>query len=148
MTEISREARIAAPPELVYDVVAAVERYPEFLSDVRSVRRQGDLVEMTVQAGPVELTFTNRAAFDRPRAIELDLVKGPFKAMRARWSFEPSAGGTLVRYHASFDLALKVPGAGRVVGAAMAANAERTVEAFRDRAERLAAGETHGGGGE
>lgn len=135
MPEIRREARIAAPPEQVFDVVADVERYPEFLGDVRAVRRTGDLIEMTVQGGPLELRFTNRARFDRPSAITLDLVSGPFKTMHARWTFEPAEGGTRVTYLADFDLALKVPGAGRMVAAALAANAERTVEAFRRRIE-------------
>ncbi len=142
MNRIVREAFVAAPPGIAFDVVAAVERYPEFLGDVKAVRRTGDIVEMTVQAGPLELTFANRARFDRPRRIDLDLVRGPFKAMQAAWQFTPEAGGTRVRYEAAFELALKVPGAGRVVAAALAANAERTVEAFRQRAEAAARQQT------
>ena len=138
MAEIVREALVAAAPEVVFDVVADVERYPDFLPDVKSVRREADRVTMTVQAGPIELRFTNRARFDRPRAIDLDLVEGPFKTMRARWSFEPAPGGTRVRYQAQFELALNLPGAGRIAAAALAANADRTVQAFRQQAEARA----------
>ena len=143
MTEFAREARVAAPPATVYAIVADVESYPGFLSDVRAVRRTGDLVEMTVQAGPLELTFVNRVRFEPPSAIHLDLVRGPFKTMSAVWRFTPLGAGALVRYEARFELALRVPGAGRVVAAAIAANAERTVDAFRRQAEaRVAAGPT------
>src|SRR5262245_47409311 len=105
MARIVEEALVAAPPEVMFDIVAAVERYPEFLPDVKRVTRDGDRVEMVLQAGPIEIGFTSRARFDRPRQIHLALVKGPFKTMHARWDFVPADGGTRVRYEADFELA-------------------------------------------
>lgn len=145
MPELLEEVILTAPVEEVYPVVADVERYPEFLPDVKAVRREGDLVEMTVQAGPLELTWVHRAEFVENREIRLTLVRGPFRRLDGRWSFTPVDGGTLVTYRTAWDLNLPLPGAGLIVSRALKANLEGTIRAFvrriRDlrRARRAAA---------
>ncbi|MFN8535199.1 MAG: SRPBCC family protein [Dehalococcoidia bacterium] len=145
MPELFEEVILKAPVEDVYPVVADVERYPEFLPDVRLVRRQGDLVEMTVQAGPLELTWVHEVTMIENREIRLKLVRGPFRQLDGIWTFSETPEGTHVSYRTIWELDLPVPGAGFVVSRALKANVEGTMRAFvariRDlrRAKRAAA---------
>jgi ribosome-associated toxin RatA of RatAB toxin-antitoxin module len=128
---------VDAPIHDVYTVVADVESYPGFLPGVRRVRRNGDLVEMTVQAGPLELTWTHRATFVEDEKIVLKLVQGPFKKLDGLWSFEDLGGKTAVRYLTDWDLSLTVPGATYFVQRALTANVGQTMSAFKRRIEGL-----------
>jgi coenzyme Q-binding protein COQ10 len=128
---------IAAPIELVYQVVADVERYPEFLPDVARVERTGDVVAMTLRAGLVPVRLVTRATFTPPHAIDLELVEGPFRAFRARWRFAETADGADVAYTADYELplfgALFAGTAGRVLEQAT----RRQLRAFESRVRLL-----------
>jgi len=140
MPELREQVVVAAPVEQVYRVVADVDAYPRFLPGVRAVRRQGDLVEMTVQVGPLELTWTHRAEFEENRAIRLRLVQGPFRRLDGCWTFTPTPEGTLATYHTIWELDLPIPGARLAVSQALKANLQRTIRAFAERIQAQAAG--------
>jgi len=106
MSVLDLHAHIAAPVELVYGVVADVEQYPAFLSDVAAVDRDGDRVAMRLRMGLLSMTLVTRARFAPPDSIELEQLDGPFRRFRARWSFAPADGGTDVRYRAEYELPL------------------------------------------
>lgn len=136
MPKLVQDAVIAAPIHDVYKVVADVEAYPEFLPGVRRVRRDGDRIEMTVQAGPLELTWTHQATFAPDSRITLRLIQGPFKKLDGLWTFEENEGGTAVRNVTDWELSLTVPGATFLVSKALSANMGDTMKAFRKRIEK------------
>ena len=83
----------------MFDLVANVAAYPEFLSVVRSMEVQkrsleGDreivLARMTVAYGFLRESFTSRVALDRA-ALKIDVtaIEGPFKRFETKWRFEP-----------------------------------------------------------
>ncbi|MCS6802981.1 MAG: SRPBCC family protein [Chloroflexota bacterium] len=137
MPELYQEVIVTAPVDEVYPVVAEVEKYPEFLPDVKTVRREGDLVEMTVQAGPLELTWVHHATFVDNREIRLTLVRGPFRRLDGCWTFTPVEGGTRVSYRTVWDLDLPLPGASLLVARALKANIDGTIRAFARRIRDL-----------
>src|SRR6266508_437385 len=92
MASLDLRTTIAAPVELVYEVVADVERYPQFLSDVSAVDRKGDIIGMAVSAGPLSMRLVTSARFDPPRAIDLEQVQGPFRRFHGRRSEERRVG--------------------------------------------------------
>lgn len=106
MATLALDARIDAPVDLVYGVVADVERYPDFLPDVARAVRRDDLVSMTLRMGLVPVTLVTRARFTPPLAIDLAQVEGPFRRFDARWTFTPDGGGTRVDYRADYQLPL------------------------------------------
>jgi ribosome-associated toxin RatA of RatAB toxin-antitoxin module len=131
---IEKTGEIDAPVETVYQVVADVERYPEFLPGVKRVARlEGGLVEMTVGLGPFDLTWTSRARLTPYESIAIDLVEGPFRRMDVRWEFASQGQGTRVRYTTDYELRLSLPGMGRIVSRAIQANTDATIRAFRRR---------------
>ncbi|MCS7003242.1 MAG: SRPBCC family protein, partial [Dehalococcoidia bacterium] len=133
MPEVRVDGVMAGPPPVVYGVVADVEQYPAFVPNVRRVRLDGDIVEMTVQVGPLELVWAHRVVFDPYRAIRLRLARGPFTHMDIDWTFAPDPAGTAVTYRTQWELSLRVPGAGFIIQNALRANVEQTIRAFQQR---------------
>ena len=81
-------------PEQMFDLVADVGRYQDFLPWVAATRiRQRDeksiLADLIVGFGPLRETFTSRVALDRPKAIDVDYVEGPLKQLHNSWRFAP-----------------------------------------------------------
>jgi len=86
----------------MFDLVADVERYPEFvpLCSALKVRRrnvQGDgteviVADMTVSFKLVKETFTSEVTLDRAnRKILVRYLQGPFSSLENRWTFEPKS---------------------------------------------------------
>lgn len=84
----------------MFDLVADVKRYPEFvpLCQAMRVRRHvesGDGItlltaDMTVAYKMIHETFTSRVTLDRPRLkIAVEYLDGPFSQLDNRWSFRP-----------------------------------------------------------
>src|SRR3712207_2047000 len=101
-------------PEQMFDLVADVERYPEFLplcEDLRIIRRSADeqgrevlVAAMSVGYKAVKETFTSRVTLDRAnRQILVEYLEGPFKRLENRWEFKPGAEGTAVEFFISYE---------------------------------------------
>jgi coenzyme Q-binding protein COQ10 len=131
---IEKTGEIDAPAAKVYQVVADVEKYPEFLPGVTKVARlEGDVVEMTVSLGPIDVSWTSKAAFEPHTSIVIELVEGPFRQMDVRWEFTPQGDKTKVKYVTDYELRLPLPGINRIAARAIEANASATMSAFRRR---------------
>lgn len=82
----------------MFDLVADVARYPEFLPWVSAVRvRSESATELTadliVGFKGLRENFTSRVEKDRPIRIAVDYVDGPLKFLRNEWDFKPQDGG-------------------------------------------------------
>ncbi len=86
----------------MFDLVADVERYPEFVPlckdlKVRQRNAEGEGVEtviadMTVSFKLVRESFRSRVTLDRPKLqITVEYLQGPFSHMQNRWTFRPSS---------------------------------------------------------
>jgi coenzyme Q-binding protein COQ10 len=95
---------VSHSPTQMFDLVADVERYPEFLplcESLRVIRRSqsGEGVETLVAAmgvgyKAIQESFTTRVTLDRPRLrILVEYVDGPFKYLENRWTFRAHPGG-------------------------------------------------------
>jgi len=98
------EVEIAAPVELVWEVLTAFHGWPSWNSDVKSMSVDGDLVVGSVfrwKSGPGTITSTIRHV-DPPRGIAWS---GKTMGIRAYhvWRLEPRDGGAFVRTEESFD---------------------------------------------
>src|SRR5436190_778228 len=85
----------------MFDLVADVERYPEFVPLCRALRVRQRISEpegvdilvadMTVSYKLVREAFTSRVTLDRPNfQILVEYLQGPFSHMENRWSFRPT----------------------------------------------------------
>jgi coenzyme Q-binding protein COQ10 len=134
-----------AAPQL-FDLVANVERYPEFMpwvieARVRHRRDRTVAVEMTVGVGPLRKRFSTIATLDRPHRIDITSRDSMFDRFEQRWTFEPAAeGGTNVEYHVVFEFRSRMLQA--LMGASLSNQAIATMSAFKRRAHRLYGGRT------
>jgi coenzyme Q-binding protein COQ10 len=96
-------------PAEMFDLVADVERYPEFVPlcerlVVRSRQTlensvQSMVASMTVGYGPINETFTTRVRLERPALrIMTSNVEGPFRHLENEWRFEPHPDGCRVSF--------------------------------------------------
>ena len=100
MPRFTNRRRVQHRAEQMFDLVADVERYPEFVPLCQSLKiRQRTpkpdgteivVADMTVAFNLVREGFTSRVTLDRPNLkIMVEYLKGPFSKLENRWTFEP-----------------------------------------------------------
>lgn len=97
-------------PEQLFDLVADVGRYQEFLPWVAATRVRSDsatevVADLVVGFSALKETFTSRVRKLRPSEIEIDYIEGPLKYLHNRWIFTLAPDGTSVDF--SVDFAFK-----------------------------------------
>src|ERR1700756_3882728 len=102
MPQFTTTRRVRHSAADMFDLVADVERYPEFVPLCRALKLRQRIPEpegvevvvadMTVAYKLISETFTSRVTLDRPNLqILVEYLKGPFSRMENRWSFRPLA---------------------------------------------------------
>ena len=102
MPRFSSKRRVHHTAAQMFDLVADVERYPEFVPLCQSLKiRQRTpkedgteivVADMTVSFKLVRETFTSRVTLDRPNLkILVEYLRGPFSNLENRWTFEPKS---------------------------------------------------------
>src|SRR3546814_20317915 len=95
-------------PEQMFDLVADIGRYAEFLPWVVGVRiRSRTETELTadllVGFGPLREKFTSKVKFDRPASIDVDYIEDPMKHLHNNWRFAPDGkGGAIIDLNVEF----------------------------------------------
>ncbi len=111
MPRHSETKHLPYTPEQLFDLVADIARYDEFLPWVVAVRIRSSsevetLADLVVGFNAFKERFTSRVTKQRPSRIMVDYIEGPLKYLKNEWRFEPGAdGGTEV--HFSVDFAFK-----------------------------------------
>jgi len=80
----------------MFDLVADVEKYPEFMpwcggAAVLERDERGVKASVTISFAGIRQTFTTRNQHHRPDLITLELVDGPFSTLTGRWEFQELA---------------------------------------------------------
>lgn len=98
------------PLEEMFDLVADVDRYPEFVPGCvgASVVPEGPNVvraRLDIARGPIRTSFTTRNRLERPRRLSMELLEGVPRRLDGEWTFVPDgAGGTRVGLDLHFEL--------------------------------------------
>ncbi|WP_456754734.1 MULTISPECIES: type II toxin-antitoxin system RatA family toxin [unclassified Bradyrhizobium] len=102
MPRFSSKRRVRHTASQMFDLVADVERYPEFvpLCQALKIRQRTPkddgteivVADMTVSFKLVKETFTSKVTLDRSNLkILVEYLRGPFSNLENRWSFEPKS---------------------------------------------------------
>ena len=104
--------RVPFAPERMFDMVADVARYPEFLpwcagARIRSRERVEGVERLTadliVAYKVFRERFTSRVTLERTQnRIEVEYLDGPFTHLINRWVFHPHPDGTDVEFYVDF----------------------------------------------
>ncbi|MBV7256496.1 type II toxin-antitoxin system RatA family toxin [Pacificimonas sp. WHA3] len=128
-------------PAQVYDLVADVGRYGEFLPWVVATRITSDsdtemVADMIVGFRMVRETFTSRVKKTRPHELHIEYLDGPLKYLSNDWRFESDGkGGTNVHFCVDFEFRQKL--FERLAGAFFHEAFRRMVAAFETRAAEI-----------
>ena len=135
-------------PAQMFDLVAAVDRYPEFLPwciGARIKSRDGNVVlaDLIIGFRMIRERFTSRVVLDRPGRIDVSYIDGPLKHLANRWLFEPAGeGGCVIDFHVDFEFRSRILQA--AIGALFHEAVRRMVAAFEKRAHALYGEPIHG----
>ena len=134
--------------EQLFDLVADIERYPEFLPGwiaARILRREGNVcdVEQVLGVGPMRVAFTSRAVMMRPERIDISSEDAHFRHYSQTVQVVPqSAGGCSLQLRAQLQLSSRM--LDQIASRMLPASLEDSIRAFEERALRLY-GATPGG---
>jgi len=149
MPKHSETRRLPYTPEQMFDLVADVGRYAEFLPWVSAMRVRKDtpteaLADMIVGFKGLRETFSSKVAKVRPHSVHVDYLEGPLKYLNNDWRFYPDGAGCRVEFVVDFQFKNRVFEmlAGQVFGAAL----RKMIGAFEERA-RVLYGTGEGSGG-
>ena len=99
MPQFSTKHRVHHTATHMFDLVADVEKYPQFvpLCSALTVKSRSEkngttvvVADMKVAYKIIHETFTSRVTLDRPNLkILVEYLSGPFRRMQNRWTFQP-----------------------------------------------------------
>jgi coenzyme Q-binding protein COQ10 len=147
MPQFSTKRHVQHSASEMFELVADIERYPEFVPLCRSLRVRKRLVEpdgqeivvadMTVAYKLIYETFTSRVTLDRAvLEILVEYLEGPFRKMNNRWRFHPAGQGACeVEFFISYEFRSRT--LGLLMGAMFDAAFRRFSAAFERRADQI-----------
>lgn len=124
-------------PQQLFDLVADIGRYPEFLpwcvgARIRSHVGNEIVADLTIGFGPFRESFTSRVTLERPERIGVRYERGPFRYLNNQWHFLPHPDGTEVGFFVDFEFRSRILQA--AIGVVFNEAVRRMVNAFRKRA--------------
>ena len=129
-------------PEQLFDLVADIERYPEFLpwcvgARVRSREAELVVADLVIGFKMVRERFTSRVRLDRPNLrIDVAYTDGPFRYLSNHWVFEPLPSGRCrIDFYVDFEFRSAM--LQRLIGVLFNEAVRRMVQAFETRARKL-----------
>lgn len=128
-------------PEEMFDLVADVRRYPEFLPWVTAIRIRTEspeeiVADMIVGFKAVRESFTSRVRLDRSKRIDVEYISGPLRYLHNQWTFSPGPdGGTRLGFVVDFEFRSKI--FEKLAGLFFQEALRKMVNGFEKRAEQL-----------
>ena len=131
----------------MFDLVADVERYPEFVPLCKSlkVRRRIEepecvlilVADMTVAYKLIHESFVSRVTLDRPNLqILVEYLDGPFSHLENRWTFRPTGERACeVSFFISYEFKSRM--LGMLMGSMFDLAFRRFAAAFEARADKI-----------
>ena len=141
MPRHSETRHLPYTPEQLFDLVADVGRYDEFLPWVVAVRVRSSsptetVADLVVGFNAFKERFTSRVTKHRPTRICVDYIDGPLKYLKNEWRFDPAEGGG-TDVHFSVDFAFRSRLFETLAGAMFDRALRRMTGAFEERAAAL-----------
>ena len=138
----AEERHLHHSPEQLFDLVADIERYPEFLPWCTAARLQSRednllVAELVIGFKGISERFTSRVKLDRPGLrIDVSYEKGPFKYLNNHWIFQPDGeGGCVIDFFVDFEFRSRI--LQKMISLLFNEAVRRMVSSFEARADNL-----------
>jgi coenzyme Q-binding protein COQ10 len=147
MPQFSTKRRMRHTASDMFNLVADVERYPEFVPLCRALkvrkRTSGEeateilVADMTVAYKLIRETFTSRVTLDKPNLqILVEYLDGPFSSLNNRWSFRATGEHSCeIEFFITYEFRSRT--LGLLMGAMFDAAFRRFATAFEARADQI-----------
>jgi coenzyme Q-binding protein COQ10 len=147
MPQFASKRRVRHSASQMFDLVADVERYPEFVPLCKALKiRQRTtkpdgteviVADMTVSFKLVREAFTSRVTLDRAnQKITVEYLQGPFSNLENRWTFEPKSDADCdVGFFLSYEFKSRM--LGMLMGTMFDTAFQRFSAAFEKRADQI-----------
>jgi len=146
MPQFSTKRRVPHAATDMFELVADVEKYPQFvpLCSALKVKSRTEkdgvavlVADMTVAYKIIRETFTSCVTLDRPDLrIFVEYLSGPFKRMQNRWRFVP-VGEDACEIEFFIDYEFRSRALAAVMGAVFDAAFRKFAVAFERRADEI-----------
>lgn len=150
MREVHRSAILPYPCHAMFELVADVESYAEFLpwctesrilsKDDQPAQQDDGVYEVVARLGlsqgRLNGTFTTRNRVEPPRSITMQLEDGPFSTLAGEWRLE-SLGEDGCKLMLDMQFAFSSPMADMLLGAVFERSCNQLVDAFVQRAREI-----------
>lgn len=98
MPSIHETRRLPYSQEQMFDLVADVDNYPEFLpwiiaTRVRDLTKDGMTADMLVGFKALREKFTSKIELERPKRLRVQYIDGPMRDLDNVWSFTATDDG-------------------------------------------------------
>ena len=141
MTIHKERRHLPYTPEQLFDLVAAVDQYPDFLPWCLSsqiTKREGDVfyADLVIGYKMIREKYTSKVTLDNPSHIHVEYVSGPMKYLSNHWKFiEEEDGSCMIDFYVDFEFKNKL--LQNLIGVFFTEIMQRMVSAFEKRAQDL-----------
>ncbi len=147
MPQFSSARRVRHSAANMFDLVADVEKYPQFVPLCRQLKIRSRVSEpegveilvanMTIAYKFISESFLTRVTLDRPNLqILVEYLEGPFGALENRWNFRPTGAHTsTVEFFIAYEF--KSRSLALLMGTMFDVAFRRFAAAFEQRADAL-----------
>lgn len=134
-------------PQQLFELVADVEKYPQFLPWCRAARilerKENEFLgELVISFAHHRESYVSRVVLDSPHEINVTMVSGPFEYLTNHWKFSARPGGG-TDIDLALDFKFKSRMLEKLIGSLFAKASAKMVTAFKARADALYGG-NHG----
>jgi coenzyme Q-binding protein COQ10 len=108
MPSHSEQATLAYTADELFDVVADVNNYPNFVpwctgAHILSANENEIIADLNIGFGPFQERFTSRVVLDRPKQVLVHAIDGPLEHLTNSWMFTPAGERTHVDFSIDFQ---------------------------------------------
>ena len=141
MTTHAEQRLVRHAPEQLFDLVADVQRYPEFLPWCLAarIRERSDTIlvaDLIIGFQMFKEQFTSHVTMDRDQLkIEVKYAEGPFKYLTNSWKFIDHPDGCMIDFYVDFEFRSRL--LQTVIESLFTEAVRRMVRAFEARADQL-----------
>ena len=146
MPQFTNRRRVRHSAEQMFDLVADVESYPQFVPLCKALKiRQRNtkpdgteviVADMTVSFKLVREAFTSRVTLDRANKIILvEYLQGPFSKLENRWTFAANGDDCDVTFFINYEFKSRM--LALLMGAMFDTAFQRFAAAFEKRADQV-----------
>lgn len=142
MPSFQTRRRVSFTPRQMFDLVADVEKYPQFLPMCESLvvgsrETKGDTTVLVANMGvgyrAIREHFTSRVTLHpEVPTVLVEYLDGPFRHLENRWGFYEAPGGSDIDFSITYEFRSAMLGV--LMGALFDKAFRRFAEAFEDRA--------------